>query len=139
MKLLIQLMITCFFTLTANMVGNAQPLVATMNAPQLISDYETVQQTVNTGQTKNFVVRKIPSTFSGYKIQILVSDIALPINHPLFTQFGGITVEVVNERYYYTIGNFDTIDKAECFAKRIFSWNVDEYAIIKYTDGIRKY
>ena len=82
--------------------------------------------------------KSVDDSFNGFKIQILQLDQAIEKNHKIFEQFGGITVEKIEGQFYYCIGQFDSIEKANDFTTKIIENKYPFCKIIEYQSGMRK-
>lgn len=115
----------------------AQPMMVTSDAPIVTAG--ALEEENGVAETMSFQVAKaINADFNGFKIELLTSSTELSENHVIFSQFGKITVEHINGKYCYTIGSFDSQNKATDFASKIIASNYPDYQIVEYTLGVRK-
>ena len=136
MKKIIQTIIISLVAITA---AYAQPMMSTMDAPQVMAGaLEEENGTMEMTVAYNTAAKQVPSNFNGYKIQIVASATELSADHAIFNQFGGITVENVNGTYCYAIGNFDSATKAEGFASKVIAGKYADYKVVAYNNGARK-
>lgn len=87
---------------------------------------------------KVFKTKKVKSNYTGYKIEILITDNPLPANHQLFNEMGGIEMDITNQnKYAYLIGNFSTEKSANHFLNTVIKGRYPEATIRKYDNGNR--
>lgn len=82
--------------------------------------------------------KKVAKNYTGYKIEILVTDEPLAENHPLFREMGGIEMDVTNRgKYAYLVGNFSSEKSANHFLQNVIKGRYPNATLQQYDNGNR--
>ncbi|MFT6150270.1 MAG: outer membrane protein OmpA-like peptidoglycan-associated protein [Saprospiraceae bacterium] len=80
--------------------------------------------------------KKVSQTYTGYKIELIVSEEMLLVNHRLFREMGGVEVDVTSEqKYAYLIGNFSNEKSAKHFFNNVIKDRFPNTKIQRYENG----
>lgn len=83
-------------------------------------------------------VKSLASDYKGYRVEILTSNTKLPSSHELFSQYGNLTLEEMNDgRYAYLIGDFAEKKDAKSFLQYIIAPRYPKAQVINYLSGRR--
>ena len=83
-------------------------------------------------------LKKVPQNYTGFRVQVLISNSELPHSHQLFSQHGNLTLEATkNGAYAYLIGDFADRKDAKSFLKNIIASRYPNAKVIDYLKGKR--
>ncbi|HFC00160.1 MAG TPA: OmpA family protein [Phaeodactylibacter sp.] len=88
--------------------------------------------------TPSIQLQKVPKDYTGFKVQVLVSNSELPHSHRLFSQHGNLTMEETKSGgFAYLLGEFAEKKDAEAFLKNIITPRYPNAKVIDYFKGKR--
>jgi outer membrane protein OmpA-like peptidoglycan-associated protein len=97
-----------------------------------------VERAFESQEVDNTVYRtkKVSQTYSGYKIELLVVDEMLSVDHSLFREMGGVEMDVTpDKKYAYLIGNFSSEKSAKHFLNNVIKGRFPSATIQYYENG----
>lgn len=88
----------------------------------------------------SMVYKRLPALYSGYTIELDVSEYPLDKKNPLFRRFGNVLYDKIPEGgYSYLIRvNFSSVEAIEKYLEGVIIHNAPEARIIEYKNGKRK-
>jgi outer membrane protein OmpA-like peptidoglycan-associated protein len=106
------------------------------------ADAEITTETKEKNTTKTEKIpnrtRKVSQTYTGYKIELLVVEEVLDVDHKLFKEMGGVEMDVTNQnKYAYLIGNFSNEKAAAHFLNNVIKGRYSNAKIQRYQNGNR--
>ena len=109
---------------------------------KLMADVVETNTTNNTNElVKGFkrIAKPLAENFTGITVQITTSDRQLNENDKLYTQFGGVKVmEMLNPKYCYFIGEFNTEAGAQQYIDQIIGNRYPNAKVVTFKDGKMK-
>lgn len=110
--------------------------------PDKAAKTANTQPISNSSYTPNYFRhhKKLSVTHSGIVLELITSDLPLKRNHPLFKQFGRVYYDVLEDGgYAYCIlTDFEDLDKAKNYLKRMIVHRAPAAKVVKYQLGRRK-
>jgi hypothetical protein len=84
--------------------------------------------------------KRLPSTYTGFAIEVAIADYPLDSSDKIFRMFGNIHYDKRPEGWYsYLIPvNFSTKDAAQTFMAEVIREHVPDARLIEYKEGNRK-
>lgn len=88
---------------------------------------------------EGYPAKDLDTTYTGFRIEIMVADTLLPDSSDLFFRHGNIVVEpLTGNRFAYTIGDFKDEETATGFFNQFVLPNYGKARIVRYQSGKRK-
>lgn len=85
-----------------------------------------------------YPAKDIPKEYTGFRIEIMVTDSLVPETDDLFFRHGNIMLEPLNSnRFAYTVGDFRDAEAATSFLQQFILPKYSEASVIQYKDGKR--
>lgn len=82
--------------------------------------------------------KKVSKNYTGYKIEVFVSNEVLAEDHRLFREMGGVEMDVsTTGKYVYLIGNFSSEKSASHFLDNVIKGRFPDAKLQKYDKGNR--
>lgn len=98
------------------------------------------EREVKIARPEGYPAKDLPETYSGWRIEIVATDTLLADTSEVFFRHGNVVMETLpNNRFSYTIGDFQSETAAAEFMKRFILPTYNEPAIIRYEQGQRKW
>ncbi len=89
-------------------------------------------------QPESYPAKSLPEGYTGFRIEIIVSDTLLPDTSEVFFQHGNIIMEIMpDNHYHYTIGDFQEEVAAKNFMQQFITPRYEEPRIVRYQSGKR--
>jgi outer membrane protein OmpA-like peptidoglycan-associated protein len=109
----------------------------TINNDPFRNQTTKTEQTLESGGNHAvYRAKKVSQTYTGYKIELLVSDEMLSADHSLFREMGGVEMDITfGEEYAYLIGNFSTEKSAQHFLNNVIKGRFPSAKIQHYENG----
>jgi hypothetical protein len=87
---------------------------------------------------EGYPAKDIPKEYTGYRIEIMLTDSLIPENDDFFFRHGNIMLEPLSSNQFsYTIGDFQESDSATNFLQQFILPTYKEAQVIGYKDGRR--
>ncbi len=98
------------------------------------------EREVKITKPEGYPAKDLPEAYSGWRIEIVATDTLLTDTSEVFFRHGNVVMETLpNNRFSYTIGDFQSEAAATEFMKRFILPIYTEPAIIRYEQGQRKW
>ncbi len=95
-------------------------------------------ETIVKSSSKKGKTTKIPAGFTGYYIEFMVTNAALPMTHEVFSRHGNIAVEQkANGEHAYLLGNFKEKKDAAIFLREVMLPRYPTARLVYYLNGKR--
>lgn len=87
---------------------------------------------------EGYPAKDIPKEYTGFRIEIMVTDSLVPETDDLFFRHGNIGLEPLNSnRFAYTVGDFQDLESANNFLQQFMLPKYKDAQVIAYKDGRR--
>ena len=118
--------------ITTSRPNNVAPSTGTADNSKIIKEYEITRPVFQKGP------KKLPSGFTGYRIEFYSSGFELPTSHQIFSQHGNITFEQKKDGTYgYLLGNFQNEKNAKKFLETVIQPRYKTAKVVRYQNGLR--
>jgi hypothetical protein len=89
-------------------------------------------------KSDDYPAKDIPKEYTGYRIEILVTDSLLAQQHEVFFRHGNIGLEsLASNQFAYTVGDFQDAESATRFLQQFILPRYNEARIVSYQNGKR--